>query len=179
MNEPGKTAMFKWRSMQALQDRNETLYRLLVDHIEELAPIIYTPTVGEACLQYSRLFRRPRGMYFSADDRGHFNAMMYNWKSNVNVIVVTDGSRCWASATRRAGHGHQRGKLDLYVAGAGIEPGSVLPCVLDVGTDNEKLLNDPYYFGLQRKRLKGAEYYEMVDEFIQAVKNRWPNALAV
>ena len=94
MNEPGKTAMFKWRSMQALQDRNETLfYRLLVEHIEELAPIIYTPTVGEACLQYSRLFRRPRGMYFSADDRGHFNAMMYNWKSDVNVIVVTDGSR--------------------------------------------------------------------------------------
>ena len=179
MNEPGKTAMFKWRSMQALQDRNETLfYRLLVDHIEELAPIIYTPTVGEACLQYSRLFRRPRGMYFSADDRGHFNAMMYNWKSNVNVIVVTDGSRVLGLGDLGAqGMGISVGKLDLYVAGAGIEPGSVLPCVLDVGTDNEKLLNDPYYFGLQRKRLKGAEYYEMVDEFIQAVKNRWPNAL--
>lgn len=179
MNEPGKTAMFKWRSMQALQDRNETLfYRLLVDHIEELAPIIYTPTVGEACLQYSRLFRRPRGMYFSADDRGHFNAMMYNWKSDVNVIVVTDGSRVLGLGDLGAqGMGISVGKLDLYVAGAGIEPGSVLPCVLDVGTDNEKLLNDPYYFGLQRKRLKGAEYYEMVDEFIQAVKNRWPNAL--
>ena len=179
MSEPGKTAMFKWRSMQALQDRNETLfYRLLVDHIEELAPIIYTPTVGEACMQYSRLFRRPRGMYFSADDRGHFNAMMYNWKSDVNVIVVTDGSRVLGLGDLGAqGMGISVGKLDLYVAGAGIEPGKVLPCVLDVGTDNEELLADPYYFGVNQRRLKGDEYYDVVDEFIQAVKNRWPNAL--
>ena len=179
MNEPGKTAMFKWRSMQALQDRNETLfYRLLVEHIEELAPIIYTPTVGEACMQYSRLFRRPRGMYFSADDRGHFNAMMYNWKSDVNVIVVTDGSRVLGLGDLGAqGMGISVGKLDLYVAGAGIEPSKVLPCVLDVGTDNQDLLDDPYYFGVHRKRLTGDEYYDVVDEFIQAVKNRWPNAL--
>ena len=179
MNEPGKTAMFKWRSMQALQDRNETLfYRLLVDHIEELAPIIYTPTVGEACLQYSRLFRRPRGMYFSVEDVGHFNAMMYNWKSDVRVIVVTDGSRILGLGDLGAqGMGISVGKLDLYVAGAGIDPGCVLPCVLDVGTDNQKLLDDPYYFGLQQRRLKGEEYVAVVDEFIQAVKNRWPDAL--
>ena len=179
MNEPGKTAMFKWRSMQALQDRNETLfYRLLVEHIEELAPIIYTPTVGEACVQYSRLFRRPRGMYFSADDVGHFNAMMYNWKSDVNVIVVTDGSRVLGLGDLGAqGMGISVGKLDLYVAGAGIDPGKVLPCVLDVGTDNEALLDDPYYFGVNRRRLRGDAYYAVVDEFIQAVKNRWPNAL--
>ena len=166
-------------SMQALQDRNETLfYRLLVDHIEELAPIIYTPTVGEACLQYSRLFRRPRGMYFSAEDVGHFNAMMYNWKSDVRVIVVTDGSRILGLGDLGAqGMGISVGKLDLYVAGAGIDPGCVLPCVLDVGTDNQKLLDDPYYFGLQQRRLKGEEYVAVVDEFIQAVKNRWPDAL--
>lgn len=165
--------------MQALQDRNETLfYRLLVDHIEELAPIIYTPTVGEACLQYSRLFRRPRGMYFSAKDVGHFNAMMYNWKNDVSVIVVTDGSRVLGLGDLGAhGMGISVGKLDLYVAGAGIDPSKVLPCVLDVGTDNEALLNDKYYFGLQQPRMKGAEYMAVVDEFIQAVKNRWPGAL--
>jgi malate dehydrogenase (decarboxylating) len=179
MNHSGKTNMHKWRSMQALQDRNETLfYRLLVDHIEELAPIIYTPTVGEACLEYSRLFRRPRGMYFSADDVGHFNAMMYNWKTDVSVIVVTDGSRVLGLGDLGAhGMGISVGKLDLYVAGAGIDPSKVLPCVIDIGTDNEALLSDPYYFGLQRKRLKGEEYIAVIDEFIQAVKNRWPEAL--
>lgn len=179
LTEKGKTGMFRWRSMQALQDRNETLfYRLLVDHIEELAPVIYTPTVGEACLQYSRLFRRPRGMYFSADDVGHFNAMMYNWKNDVSVIVVTDGSRVLGLGDLGAhGMGISVGKLDLYVAGAGIEPSSVLPCVLDVGTDNEELLADPYYFGLPQKRIKGDAFMNIVDEFIQAVKNRWPKAL--
>mmetsp|Transcript_4762 Transcript_4762/g.12025 ORF Transcript_4762/g.12025 Transcript_4762/m.12025 type:complete len:687 (-) Transcript_4762:44-2104(-) len=179
LSEPGKPAMQKWRSLQALQDRNETLfYALLVNHIEDLAPIIYTPTVGEACLQYSRLFRRPRGMYFSAEDIGHFNAMMYNWKNDVSVIVVTDGSRVLGLGDLGAqGMGIAVGKLDLYVAGAGIDPSKVLPCVLDVGTNNEALLNDEYYFGLQQKRLTGDAYYAVVDEFIQAVKNRWPNAL--
>lgn len=179
INNTKSTNMHKWRSMQALQDRNETLfYRLLVDHIEELAPIIYTPTVGEACLQYSRLFRRPRGMYFSADDVGDFNAMMYNWKNDVSVIVVTDGSRVLGLGDLGAnGMGISVGKLDLYVAGAGIDPSKVLPCVLDVGTDNKALLSDPYYFGLQRKRLKGEAYVAVVDEFVQAVKNRWPEAL--
>ena len=179
INNTKSSNMHKWRSMQALQDRNETLfYRLLVDHIEELAPIIYTPTVGEACLQYSKLFRRPRGMYFSADDVGHFNAMMYNWKSDVSVIVVTDGSRVLGLGDLGAqGMGISVGKLDLYVAGAGIDPSKVLPCVLDVGTDNEELRNDKDYFGLQQKRLKGEEYIAVVDEFIQAVKNRWPAAL--
>ena len=165
LTEKGKTGMFRWRSMQALQDRNETLfYRLLVDHIEELAPVIYTPTVGEACLQYSRLFRRPRGMYFSADDVGHFNAMMYNWKNDVSVIVVTDGSRVLGLGDLGAhGMGISVGKLDLYVAGAGIEPSSVLPCVLDVGTDNEELLTDPYYFGLPQKRINGDAFMNIVD----------------
>ena len=92
--------------------------------------MIYTPTVGEACLQHSRLFRRPRGMYFSADDVGHFNAMMYNWKNDVSVIVVTDGSRVLGLGDLGAhGMGISVGKLDLYVAGAGIRPSSVLPCV--------------------------------------------------
>jgi malate dehydrogenase (decarboxylating) len=179
MTTTGKTPMHMWRSMQALQDRNETLfYRLIVEHIEELAPIIYTPTVGEACKHYSRLFRRPRGMYFSVDDVGEFNAMMYNWKNDVSVIVVTDGSRVLGLGDLGAqGMGISVGKLDLYVAGAGIDPEKVLPCVLDVGTDNEELLNSPYYFGIQQPRLRGKEYDDFVDEFVQAVKNRWPNAL--
>ena len=120
MTTTGKTPMHMWRSMQALQDRNETLfYRLIVEHIEELAPIIYTPTVGEACKHYSRLFRRPRGMYFSVDDVGEFNAMMYNWKNDVSVIVVTDGSRVLGLGDLGAqGMGISVGKLDLYVAGA-------------------------------------------------------------
>jgi len=170
----------KWRQLQALQDRNETLfYYLLVNHIEELAPIIYTPTVGEAAIAYSRLFRRARGMYFSADDRGHFNAMMYNWKQDdVSCIVVTDGSRILGLGDLGAqGMAISVGKLDLYVAGAGIDPGRVLPCVLDLGTNNEELLADDYYFGIQRRRLEGDEYYDTVNEFMRAVKNRWPRAL--
>ena len=156
MNEPGKTAMFKWRSMQALQDRNETLfYRLLVDHIEELAPIIYTPTVGgvpavlSALPQTSRhVLQRRRSRSLQRDDVQLEEQRERHRRHGLAPALLGLGD------LGAQGMGISVGKLDLYVAGAGIEPGSVLPCVLDVGTDNEKLLNDPYYFGLQRKRLK-------------------------
>ena len=169
----------RWSHLQDLKDRNETLfYRLVHEHIEELAPIIYTPTVGDACLQYSKLLRRARGMYFSSADRGDFNSMMFNWKRDVTVIVVTDGSRILGLGDLGMnGMGISQGKLDLYVAGGGFDPQHVLPVVLDVGTNNPDLLNDPYYLGSQHKRLEGQEYDDFIEEFIRGVRNRWPNAL--
>eukprot|EP00560_Eucampia_antarctica_P008379 CAMPEP_0197826112 /NCGR_PEP_ID=MMETSP1437-20131217/3096_1 /TAXON_ID=49252 ORGANISM="Eucampia antarctica, Strain CCMP1452" /NCGR_SAMPLE_ID=MMETSP1437 /ASSEMBLY_ACC=CAM_ASM_001096 /LENGTH=611 /DNA_ID=CAMNT_0043426391 /DNA_START=63 /DNA_END=1898 /DNA_ORIENTATION=+ len=166
--------------LEDLHDRNETLYhRILVDHIEEMAPIIYTPTVGQACKEFGMRYRRPRGMYFSSDDRGHMAAMVYNWPhKDVHVICVTDGSRILGLGDLGAnGMGIPIGKLSLYCAAGGIAPHRVLPVVLDSGTNNEKLLNDPFYLGLQRKRLRGAEYFQQVDEFMQAVTHRWPNVL--
>jgi len=166
--------------LEDLHDRNETLYhRILVDHIEEMAPIIYTPTVGQACKEFGVRYRRPRGMYFSSEDRGHMAAMVYNWPhEDVHVICVTDGSRILGLGDLGAnGMGIPIGKLSLYCAAGGIAPHRVLPVVLDAGTNNEELLNDSFYLGLQRKRLKGAEYFQQVDEFMQAVTHRWPNVL--
>ena len=117
-------------------------------------------------------------MYFSREDRGDFNSMMFNWKRNVSVIVVTDGSRILGLGDLGMnGMGISQGKLDLYVAGGGFDPQHVLPVVLDVGTNNPDLLNDPYYLGSPHKRLEGEEYYAFVEEFIRGVRNRWPNAL--
>jgi len=173
------TPLERWSHLQDLKDRNETLfYRLVTEHIEELAPIIYTPTVGEACLNYSKLLRRARGMYFSANDRGEFNTMMYNWKREAKVIVVTDGSRILGLGDLGTnGMGISQGKLDLYVSGGGFDPQHVLPVVLDVGTNNPEILNDPYYIGVPKNRLEGKEYYDVIEEFIRGVKNRWPRAL--
>ena len=174
------TALDKWLALQALQDRNETLfYKVIIDHVEECAPIIYTPTVGEVCLSYSRLYRRARGMYFSADDRGNMHAMVYNWPNErVDVIVLTDGSRILGLGDLGVqGMGIPIGKLDLYVAGAGVHPSYVMPVCLDVGTDNAALREDSCYLGLPRPRLTGAAYYETVDELVSALRARFPNAL--
>jgi malate dehydrogenase (oxaloacetate-decarboxylating)(NADP+) len=166
--------------LEDLHDRNETLYhRVLVDHIEEMAPLIYTPTVGQACQELSARFRRPRGMYFTKEDRGHMAAMVYNWPENdVRVIVVTDGSRILGLGDLGAnGMGIPVGKLSLYCAAGGIAPHRVLPVVLDVGTDNKGLLNDEFYLGVQKPRLRGKEYFHFVDEFMNAVRYRWPGVL--
>jgi malate dehydrogenase (oxaloacetate-decarboxylating)(NADP+) len=166
--------------LEEVHDRNETLYhRILVDHIEEMAPIIYTPTVGQACKEFGMRFRRPRGMYFCEEDRGHMAAMVYNWpQKDVHVIVVTDGSRILGLGDLGAnGMGIPIGKLSLYCAAGGIAPHRVMPVVLDVGTNNEELIKDPFYLGMQRPRLQGTKYYHLVDEFIQAVRHRWPNVL--
>eukprot|EP00978_Attheya_sp_CCMP212_P016173 scaffold42140_cov42-Attheya_sp.AAC.3 len=166
--------------LEDVHDRNETLYhRILVDHIEEMAPLIYTPTVGQACKEFGTRYRRPRGMYFCEEDRGHMAAMVYNWPaSDVHVICVTDGSRILGLGDLGAnGMGIPIGKLSLYCAAGGIAPHRVLPVVIDVGTDNEELLHDPFYLGIQQKRTKGPAYYQLVDEFMQAVKFRWPNVL--
>eukprot|EP00571_Detonula_confervacea_P007978 CAMPEP_0172315168 /NCGR_PEP_ID=MMETSP1058-20130122/24287_1 /TAXON_ID=83371 /ORGANISM="Detonula confervacea, Strain CCMP 353" /LENGTH=602 /DNA_ID=CAMNT_0013029195 /DNA_START=97 /DNA_END=1905 /DNA_ORIENTATION=- len=170
----------KHQIIEDVHDRNETLYhRILVDHMEEMAPIIYTPTVGQACNEFAMRYRRTRGMYFSAEDRGHMAAMVYNWpQKDVTVIVVTDGSRILGLGDLGAnGMGIPIGKLSLYCAAGGIAPHRVMPVVLDVGTDNKALVNDKFYLGLQQPRLTGASYYHLVDEFIQAVLHRWPDVL--
>lgn len=170
----------KWNVLQGLQDRNETLfYKILMDHFDNMAPIIYTPTVGWACANFSHLFRRPRGLYISANDKGEMASMVYNWEHDeVDAVVVTDGSRVLGLGDLGIGGlGISIGKLDLYVAAGGFHPRRVLPCVLDIGTNNKRLLEDPRYLGLKQPRMDGPEYYEFVDEFMAAIKLRWPRAL--
>ena len=169
----------KWSVLSDLQDRNETLfYRLLVDNFAEMARVVYTPTVGYVCRYYHKLYRRPRGMFFSTQDRGQMAAMMHNWAEDVHAIVVTDGSRILRLGDLGAnGLGISIGKLDLYVAAAGFSPRAVLPIVLDVGTNNEKLLASKSYMGVRHKRITGDDYYSLVDEFMNAASTRWPKAV--
>jgi len=144
-----------------------------------MAPIIYTPTVGWACSHFSHLYRRPRGMYFCRHDKDEMASMVYNWESDqVDAVVVTDGSRVLGLGDLgMGGLGISIGKLDLYVAAGGFHPRRVLPVVLDVGTNNQKLIDDPRYLGLKESRLEGDEYYNLIDEFMAAIKLRWPRAL--
>lgn len=170
----------RWKVLQELQDRNEQMfYHILLANFKEMAPIIYTPTVGWACLNYHKLFRRPRGMFFSKRDKGEMAAMTWNWPSQeVDAIVVTDGSRILGLGDQGLnGLGISIGKLDLYVAAAGFHPRKVMPCVVDVGTDNQTLLDDPLYMGLDCQRIRGQEYFEIMDEFVKAVMSRWPKAV--
>ena len=174
------TDIDKYVFIEAIHDRNETLYyRFLVDNLEELSPIIYTPTVGEACQLFGHLYRRPRGMYLSSSMKGSFRRTIDNWpQKEVDIIVVTDGSRILGLGDLGAnGMGIPIGKLALYVACAGIHPSKTLPILLDVGTNNETLLRDKLYLGEQHRQLKGDEYYELVYEFIIAARDRWPHAL--
>ncbi|GLT66030.1 hypothetical protein SLA2020_384260 [Shorea laevis] len=173
-------ALAKWRILNRLHDRNETMYyKVLLANIEEYAPVVYTPTVGLVCQNYSGLFRRPRGMYFSAEDRGEMMSMVYNWPADqVDMIVVTDGSRILGLGDLGVqGIGITIGKLDLYVAAAGINPQRVLPVMIDVGTNNDRLLRDPLYLGLQQHRLEGDEYLSVIDEFMESVFTRWPHVI--
>jgi malate dehydrogenase (oxaloacetate-decarboxylating) len=166
--------------LRNIQDTNETVYfRLVTEHLTEIMPLIYTPTVGLACQQFSKIYRRKRGLFISYPDRDRIDDLLQNaTKQNVKVIVVTDGERILGLGDQGiGGMGIPIGKLALYTSCGGISPAYTLPVALDVGTNNPALLDDPMYMGWRHPRITGDEYYQFVDAFIQAVKMRWPNVL--
>ena len=154
-------------------------YALLAQNVEELLPIVYTPTVGAGCKSFSRLFRKPRGLFLSMPHRDRIREILANpLFDRTEVIVVTDGERILGLGDQGAGGmGIPIGKLALYTACGGIDPATALPILLDVGTDNEENLNDPLYIGWRHKRVRGADYDKFIEEFISAVTERWPHAM--
>lgn len=174
------TDLERYLYLVALQDRNETLfYRVVMHNIEEMMPLIYTPTVGKACQEFQHIFRTPRGFHVSLQDRGHIREYMQNWPhQNAKIIVVTDGERILGLGDLGAdGMGIPIGKLALYTACSGIHPTHCMPVMFDVGTNNESLLNDPLYNGLERRRVRGEEYDELFEEFITAAQELFPGVL--
>lgn len=170
----------KYIFMIALLDRNQRLfYRVVMEHIEEMIPILYTPTVGRACLEYGHIFRRPRGLYLSADRVERMEETLANWpQPDVSVIVVTDGERILGLGDLGAnGMGIPIGKLILYAACAGVDPCQCLPVTLDVGTNTQDILEDPLYLGLKQPRLRGETYDRVIDAFINAAQKRFPRAV--
>ncbi|CAH0529254.1 NAD-dependent malic enzyme [Allocatenococcus thiocycli] len=166
--------------LRNIQDTNETLfYRLVQNHVSEMMPIIYTPTVGAACENFSNIYRRGRGLFISYPNRDRIDDLLNNAANhNVKVIVVTDGERILGLGDQGiGGMGIPIGKLALYTACGGISPAYTLPIVLDVGTNNPQRLADPMYMGWRHPRITGAEYDAFVEEFMQAVQRRWPDAL--
>ncbi|HED35847.1 MAG TPA: NAD-dependent malic enzyme [Gammaproteobacteria bacterium] len=166
--------------LSSLQKRNERLfYRLLIDHIETLMPLIYTPTVGEACQKFAHIFREPRGFYITPKDRGQIKNILNNWpEKDIRIIVITDGQRILGLGDLGAnGMGIPIGKLSLYTAGAGIAPEHCLPVMFDVGSNNPELINDPLYLGVKQPRIGKKEYLELMDEFVCTVQDVFPQAV--
>ena len=166
--------------LAALQHENETLFfRVLIDNLEELVPIVYTPTVGQACLEWSRIYLRPRGLYITPRERGHIRDVLKRWpRQQVGVIVVTDGGRILGLGDLGAnGMGIPIGKLALYVACAGVDPALCLPVMFDVGTETASVRNDPFYLGVRAPRPGAATYDELVEEFVAATQQVFPGAL--
>ncbi|KAJ6382799.1 hypothetical protein OIU77_031259 [Salix suchowensis] len=172
----------RYMAMMDLQERNERLfYKLLIDNVEELLPVVYTPTVGEACQKYGSIFRRPQGLYISLKEKGKILEVLKNWpERNIQVIVVTDGERILGLGDLGCqGMGIPVGKLSLYTALGGLRPSACLPVTIDVGTNNEKLLNDEFYIGLRQRRATGQEYAELLEEFMTAVKKNYGEKVLV
>jgi malate dehydrogenase (oxaloacetate-decarboxylating)(NADP+) len=169
----------KYVALNGLHDRNEALFfRVVADNIDEIQPLIYTPTVGLACQRFGHIFQRPRGLFISANDRGRIAELLRNWPYAAKLIVVTDGERILGLGDLGAnGMGIPVGKLSLYAACAGIHPKLCLPVMLDVGTNNQTLLDDPYYVGLRQKRLSGPAYDQFVDEFVTAARAAFSGVL--
>ncbi|MGE3345430.1 MAG: NAD-dependent malic enzyme [Vicinamibacterales bacterium] len=166
--------------LAGLQDRNEHLFaQLVLQHLEEMVPVIYTPTVGKACEQYSHIYRRARGLYISAADRGRMAAVLRNSRVvSPRVIVATDNEAILGIGDQGVGGMPIAiGKLALYAIGAGVHPAECLPIDLDVGTDNPGLLSDPLYLGARHRRLRGDAYFDLLDEFVEAVATVFPSAL--
>ncbi|RWR82701.1 NADP-dependent malic enzyme isoform X1 [Cinnamomum micranthum f. kanehirae] len=166
----------RYMALMDLEERNERLfYKLLIDNVEELLPIVYTPTVGEACQKYGSIFRRPQGLFISLKEKGKILEVLKNWpERSIQVIVVTDGERILGLGDLGCqGMGIPVGKLALYTALGGIRPSACLPITIDVGTNNEKLLKDEFYIGLKQKRATGQEYADLLHEFMCAVKQNY------
>jgi malate dehydrogenase (oxaloacetate-decarboxylating)(NADP+) len=170
----------RYMQLSALQERNERLfYQTVIEHVERILPLIYTPTVGQACREFSHIAREPKGFFITPKDRGRIRRILGNWpQKNIRVIVVTDGQRILGLGDLGAnGMGIPIGKLALYTACAGIDPQWCLPVTLDVGTNNEALRNDLLYLGYPGRRLEGKPYFDLVEEFVTAVQARYPDAL--
>jgi malic enzyme len=174
-----QTPLERYIHLASLQDRNETLFfRLVHEHIDEMMPVVYTPVVGEACQQFSHIYRRPRGLYISYEQRSRIDAILENHARPPAVIVVTDGERILGLGDQGVGGmGIPTGKLSLYTACAGIPPYLTLPIMLDVGTDNQERLNDPLYLGLRHGRIRGREYQDFIDRFVDSVLRVFPDAV--
>ena len=174
-----ETDLDKHVFLRQLQDENETLfYRLLLDHVAEMMPIVYTPIVGLACQRFSHIYRRPRGVFLAYPDRDALDEILENVQDDVKVIVVTDGERILGLGDQGAGGmGIPIGKLSLYSLCGGIHPRNTLPMLLDLGTNNPERLKDPQYIGWRHERIKGQEYDDFIESFVEAVTRRFPNVL--